>query len=509
MGFLNDLAANKVTQETTMPTWYDQAQQNVVNKAAAGAGAVPTLANTVAGGAINQLSGAQNPFTQAQGTLNQIATGAANPWITGANGQVTPNTNTALGGLFQAQNQQLNQLLPNVTAPVEGANIASGNFGSLRGQTAVDKAKADAFAQLITAQNQAALQNQQTGVQAATGLGNVGSQGVTSMTQLGQAQQADPLLAATGLGKIVAGINTPTTVTSQTQLSPLNLAGTLVSALGGSVAGANKLLESMNIAGGLGGLAKSVGSLFSSGEPKTYPMSDGGNVMLYPDGSKVVTNGKGQTSVFDKNGNPLGNTFPAGAATPKPGGGTGAGGAKVSPGIPTDAVGTLPTGAPDPYGAPTGRYDLGGGRYMINNPDGSKTIYEANGTSQSFDPEGNLQQDGVPKVNYDENGQMVSSTVTNPDGSTTTYDNAGHVISETPAGGGESESGGGLPGGGQVAEGGGESESGGGLNSLDNTQVADNTPIEDYPTYEPEPDYGGYQVAELEPDYGYSDEGYA
>jgi hypothetical protein len=96
-----------------------------------------------------------------------------------------------MGGLFQAQNQQLNQLMPQYTAPVEGANIASGQFGSLRGQTAVDKARADAFAQLLPAQMQAALQNQSTGAQAAGALGQVGSQGVTSMTNLGQAQQYD------------------------------------------------------------------------------------------------------------------------------------------------------------------------------------------------------------------------------------------------------------------------------------------------------------------------------
>lgn len=414
MGALNDLASNQVTQSTTMPTWYDQAQQNVVNKAAAGAGAVPTLGQTVAGGAINQLSNqATNPFTQAQGTLNQIATGAANPWITDASGNVSPNTNTALGGLFQAQNQQLNQLLPNVTAPVEGANIASGNFGSLRGQTAVDKAKADALSVLNTAQMQAALQNQQTGVSAATGLGNVGSQGVTSMTNLGQAQQADPLLAASGLGKIVAGINAPTTVTSQTQLSPLNLAGTLATALGGSVAGVDKLLTTMGITGGLGSLVKSVGSTLGIGG--TTPTPGGGTQT----GGGTAPSGGGTT--------------PTGGTTPKPGGlpSTGGGGSTGS--------GVLPTGPLDVNGAPTGRYDLGGGRYMIANPDGSKTIYEANGTSQVFDANGNpVENNGTGMtMNTDADGNVISTTQTNPDGSTSTYDNQGNLIDQTPAPGGD------------------------------------------------------------------------
>jgi hypothetical protein len=247
MAGLSNFIANTANQSTSMPTWYDQAQQNVVSQASTGAGNVPTLQNTVAGGAINQLSNnATNPFMQAQGTLNQIGSGAANPWITdAATGQVSPNTNTAMGGLFQAQNQQLNQLMPQYTAPVTGANVASGNFGSLRGETAMNKARADAFAQLLPAQMQAALQNQQTGVQAATGQGQVGSQGVTSMTNLGQAQQSDPLFAASALGKIVGGINAPTTVSNTTQLSPLNQIGSIVSALGGSISGTDKLLKEL------------------------------------------------------------------------------------------------------------------------------------------------------------------------------------------------------------------------------------------------------------------------
>jgi hypothetical protein len=138
-----------------------------------------------------------------------------------------------MGGLFQAQNQQLNQLMPNVTAPVQGANIAGGNYGSLRGQTATNKAMADAQSQLFAQQMQAALQNQQTGVSAATGLGNVGQQGTNVMTTLGQAQQSDPFTAAANYGKIVGGIQAPTTTSNRTQLSPLNTIGSLANAGGG------------------------------------------------------------------------------------------------------------------------------------------------------------------------------------------------------------------------------------------------------------------------------------
>jgi hypothetical protein len=260
MAGLSNFITNTATQSTTMPTWYDTAQQNVVNQATQGAQNVPTLQNTVAGQGINQLSNPNtNPFTQAQGTLGQIATGAANPWITDTSGNVTPNTSTALGGLFQAQNQQLQQLMPNVQAQPLASAIGSGQFGSLRGQTAVDKAAADAQSKLFADQMQAALQNQQTGVQAGSAMGNVGSQGITSMTNLGQAQQADPLLAASALGKIIGGINAPQTVTNATQLSPLNQIGSIASALGGSVAGTNTLLKNLGVQGGLSGFLSKLG----------------------------------------------------------------------------------------------------------------------------------------------------------------------------------------------------------------------------------------------------------
>ena len=269
MAGLSDFLTSTSSQSTTMPTWYDAAQQNIANKATTAAGNTPTLQNTVAGQAINNLSGANNPFTQAQGSLNTIAQGAANPWITDASGNVTPNTSTAMGGLFQAQNQQLNQLLPNATAPVQGANIASGNFGSLRGQTAVDKAKADAFANLNAAQMQAALQNQQTGVSAGTGLSSVGQQGTQTMTTLGQAQQSDPFTAAANMGKVVGGLNSPTTVTNATQLSPLQQISAMLAALPAGETAANGVLGAL----GLGNIKSIVGNLFS-GSGSTTPVFD-------------------------------------------------------------------------------------------------------------------------------------------------------------------------------------------------------------------------------------------
>jgi hypothetical protein len=283
MAGLSDFIANKAVQQTTLPSWYDTAQQNLVNQASTAFQSAPQLGQTVAQGAINTLQpGQSNPFTQAQNTLQQISSGAANPWITSPTGQVTPNTQTALGGLFQAQNQQLQQLMPNITAPVTGASIGTGQFGSLRGQTAADKAMADAAAQLFSQQMQAALTNQQTGSQAAASLGNVAQQGISNAMNVGQAQQLAPFTNVANLGKILGGVTSPTTVTSNVQMSPLSQITAIASALGGGAAGANKLLQNLGVKGGLGGL---INDAFKSapkiGNETYFPGGGGGTPNSY------------------------------------------------------------------------------------------------------------------------------------------------------------------------------------------------------------------------------------
>jgi hypothetical protein len=268
MAGLNNLISNTAQQTTTLPTWFDTAQQNVVNQATAAAGNAPTPQNTVAQQAVNQLSGPTNAFTQAGNTLQNIASGAANPWIVNAQtGQVTPDTSTALGGMFAAQNQQLQQLMPNVTAQPAAGAIGSGNFGSLRGQTAVNKAIGDAQAQLTSQQMQAALQNQATGVNAASGAANVGQQGINNLLTVGQYQQAAPFTNASNYGKVLGGIQAPTTVSNQTQLSPINQYAGLYSLLAGNGAtgGAiNNVLKSLGVNGGLQALGRGIGNFFSS-----------------------------------------------------------------------------------------------------------------------------------------------------------------------------------------------------------------------------------------------------
>jgi hypothetical protein len=234
MAGLNNIITNTARQETTLPSWFDTAQQKVVTDAGTALTGAPAPSATVGQNAVTALSSPTNAFSTAAGTLQGIASGAANPFITNpTTGQVTPDTNTAMGGLFQAQNQQLQQLMPNITAPVDANSIASGNFGSLRGQTAYNKAIGDAIAQQNAAQYQAALQNQSTGVNAGIGAGNLTNQELEQYLKVGGYQQASPFTNISNYGKILGGIQAPTTVSNQTQLSPLNQVGGLVAALGG------------------------------------------------------------------------------------------------------------------------------------------------------------------------------------------------------------------------------------------------------------------------------------
>ena len=325
MAGLNNLMSDTQQTSTTMPAWYDQAQQNIVGQGSAAASAAPSFGQTTAQGAVNTLQGTNNPFTQAQGTLQQISSGAANPWIVDqTTGAVTPNTNTAMGGLFSAQQNELNQLMPEYTAPVQGAGIASGNFGSLRDQTAIQKAKGDAFAKLNASQLQAALTNQQTGSQAAANLGNVGQQGINAGMNVGQAQMNAPFTHVSNYANLLGSLQAPTTTTSQVQLSPLSQAATLANTVQGtgSAGGLNSLLFGKAASGTtpatsglLGGLGSSIyKNLFAGGiggtgaggsSPGTYPLDGGGSMVINSDGSQTITDPSGSTQYYDASGNPM------------------------------------------------------------------------------------------------------------------------------------------------------------------------------------------------------------
>jgi hypothetical protein len=92
-----------------------------------------------------------------------------------------------LGGLFAAQNARLDQILPELTAQVGAGGIGTGNYGSLRGQTATNTARAGALTTLAEQQNKAAMDAMQQSIQAGQALGNVGAQyGTTAMNTANQ-----------------------------------------------------------------------------------------------------------------------------------------------------------------------------------------------------------------------------------------------------------------------------------------------------------------------------------
>jgi hypothetical protein len=116
---------------------------------------------------------------------------------------------------------------------------------------------------------QAALQNQATGVNAAQGVGNLEQQEINNLLSVGQYQQASPFTNVSNYGKVLGGIQAPTTVSNQTQLSPLNQVGGLIAALGGTGSGTG-ILNSLGV-GGLTGLLNSVGNYFGSGSGSFTP----------------------------------------------------------------------------------------------------------------------------------------------------------------------------------------------------------------------------------------------
>ena len=272
---LGSLGTNSTSTATTLPSWYDTAQQNIVNNATANAANVPSLQNTVAGNAINQLNGPNNPFTQAQTTLHTIASGAANPWITNANGTITPDTSTALGGLAASEQQALNNALPQIGAQSGAGATSAGQFGSLRGQTAQQNAYGNALNTMNTALNTAALNNQATGVNAATGQSQSGSQGTAAQTTLGQAQQASPLTSTAMLANILSGVQAPTTVTNTTNVSPLSLLSGLSNYATNNPSGIGSSL--INSLAGLAGLGGSSTESSSTNNDSTVPQEDTGS----------------------------------------------------------------------------------------------------------------------------------------------------------------------------------------------------------------------------------------
>jgi hypothetical protein len=274
-----------------------------------------------------------------------------------------------MGGLFQAQNQQLNQLIPNYSAGANAAGLSSGQFGSLRGQTAVQKSRGDALANMQAEQMKAALQNQQTGVNAATGLSKSGAEEGQTSIATGEFQQNSPLAGITDLANILNQQKTGSTVSKTTEYSPLSQATGLLTALGGTSGNAGilgqlfgstikdpKTGKTINIPGvlGSGGIQSVFKGLFNGGDANTaveqavegtYPLTEGGNYVVRADGSAYIT---------DKNGNVLNNFDRYGNYA-----GSSDAGTTISDGGDTVDTGTVDTGTVDTGTVDTCTVDTG------------------------------------------------------------------------------------------------------------------------------------------------------
>jgi hypothetical protein len=240
------------TTSTTLPSWFTTAQQNLQTGAqGALTGATGFGDTATAGMATNQLgAGATNPFTTAMGTLQDVASGAANPFL--ASG--APDTSTALGGLFSAQNAKLDQILPQITAKADAAGIGGGNFGSLRGQTATNTARAGALTTLAEQQNQAMLNAQTQATNAALGVGNVGSQYGTLANATSPLQMSGDLYAQSKYADILnqLGMSMPKSTTETTKGSSYDNAMKTLGVLFGQGGANQSTIDAITKAGGSG-----------------------------------------------------------------------------------------------------------------------------------------------------------------------------------------------------------------------------------------------------------------
>lgn len=245
MAGLNELISSKDVATTAMPGWYSTATQNVGTGAA---GVTPTAPGSTALPSAAGAFGPTGQFQAGSNVLQSIGQGAANPWLTSTSptGQttVTPDTSTAMGGLFQAQKDYLNEILPDINATATAPSIGAGGFGSKMNLSAIGKARSQAASDLFQKQMQSALQNQQTGVSAGAGLGNIGNQLVQSGLNTATYQQNLPYADYINQAKILQALSPDKTTTEQKQLSPLGQIAGLGSMVSG---GLNSLLGGTSI----------------------------------------------------------------------------------------------------------------------------------------------------------------------------------------------------------------------------------------------------------------------
>lgn len=284
------MAAMDTSSTTTLPSWFTNAQQNAAQGVTSALSNITQPGQTVGQGVVQSLSGPTNPFTQGTATLQDIAQGAANPWLPSG----APDTSTTLGGLFASQNTKLDQILPSIAAKEGAAGIGSGNYGGLRGQTAVNTAKAGALTTLAEQQDKTALDALTQGIQAETAAGNLGTQYGTTGINVANWQQLGALpsmvQASNALGNI--GARTDTTTSKNAGLSA-------------NVTAAANLAKNLGIgAGDIAAAKTGIAWLDSilSGANNTYTGSPGGLDTSFIDYSNLPGAGGTQADYTNEDG---------------------------------------------------------------------------------------------------------------------------------------------------------------------------------------------------------------
>ena len=318
MAGLSSLVTNKDISTTTLPSWYESAQQQAITNAM---NIQPGAVNQNAQTALSGVFGDTGAFKSGQSILEDIGTGIANPWLTSASGEVTPNVATPLGGYIQSQRDYAQKMLPDVTAQSTAGRIAGGDFGSSMNRAADIAATGKVMSDMEQRQLKAILDSQQTGVAAGAGLSNLANALAQSGTNVATYQENQPYASSANLAKILQSIQTGKTTTQTKDLGALNQIlgllsfgqtglkalqggdyvrdsqGNVVKDAQGKPVKTTGLLGQLGVTGGVGGLLKGAYD-WATG---TQPLPTDGSSYYDQAGNYVFTDQEGNTSLIDPN----------------------------------------------------------------------------------------------------------------------------------------------------------------------------------------------------------------
>jgi hypothetical protein len=285
MAGLNELVTNKETTTSTMPAWYESAQQQATTSALGAAS--PNVQDTAAQTAIQAFAPGASPFAAGQTALQSIASGAANPWMVSDTGEVTPDVSTPMGGLFQAQQDYFKQIMPDIAAQQDASAISGGGFGSKMNLAGVARETGKAYSDLAQKQMQSALQNQQAGVAAGAGLGGLGNQMVQAALNTGTYQQNAPYASALNLANVLSKMPQEATREKSVELGGLNqIMGLLAATEGGlgSLTGTSRIDPKTGQKISTPGLIEQIKALYGQVTGGSQPSLGGFEQILAPEG---------------------------------------------------------------------------------------------------------------------------------------------------------------------------------------------------------------------------------